>query len=150
MTETLLILHILGAATWLGAGIYNSFLGPRFVAAGGPAAGAWVRIVGEASTRFFMPAAILTLLTGIGLVATNDAWGWGDLFVTVGFVAVIAGAVIASVVLGPATKEAVAAMEAGDIPTAAAAGQRAAMWGRVITVLLLVALVFMVLKTGAA
>lgn len=149
MTETLLILHILGAALWLGASTYNWFLGPRFVADGGPAVGAWVRIVGEASTRFFMPAAILTLLTGIGLVATNEAWGWGDVFVTVGFVVVIAGALIASFILSPATKDALSAMESGDFPAAATAGRRSAMWGRVITALLVVALIFMVLKTGA-
>jgi len=75
MNETLLILHILSAAAWIGAGFYNAFL-------------------------------------------------------------------------GPSAKTSVAAIEAGDFAAAGAAGKKAAMWGRILAVLLVVALVVMVLKTG--
>ena len=149
MTETLLILHILSAATWIGAGFYNAFLGPRFAAEGGPAAVAWIKAVGDASLKFFMPAAIFTLLTGIGLVLSDDAFGWSDLFVNIGLAVVIVGALIASLALAPATKQALAAVESGDFPAAGAAGKRAAVWGRVISILLVGAVIVMVLKTGA-
>jgi hypothetical protein len=43
----------------------------------------------------------------------------------------------------------VAALESGDRATAAAEGKRAAIWGLVTSVMLIVAVVVMVLKTGA-
>jgi len=149
ITETLLVFHVLSAATWIGASFYNAFLGPRFAAAGGPAAVAWIKAVGEAALKFFMPAAVLTLLTGIGLVLSDDAFDWGDLFVSIGLAVVIVGALIASFALSPATRAALAAVESGDFAAAGAAGRRAANWGRAISLLLVVAVVVMVLKTGA-
>ena len=149
INETLLILHILAAAAWLGAGIYNGFLGPRFVALGGEGAGAFVRVVSKAMTGYFMPAGILTLLTGVGLVLVNDAFGWADLFVSIGLAVVIITTIIGSVVMGPTSRAAVSALDEGDVATAGAAGQKLRNWGLVITLLLIVATVFMVLKTGA-
>jgi len=147
--ETLLILHVLSAAAWIGAGFYNAFLGPRFVAAGGVAAATWVKVLNEATVKYYMPVGILTLLTGIGTLLTSEAYGWGDAFVSIGLAVVISGALIGAIVLGPATKQAIASIEAGDFPAAAAAGKKAANWGRILSALLVVAVVVMVLKTGA-
>ena len=143
-----MILHILAAAAWIGAGIYNGYIGPRFVALGGEGAGSFVRVVSGAMTAYFMPAGILTLLTGAGLVLVNDAFGWGDLFVTIGLAVVVVTTLIGALVMGPTAKAAVGALDAGDMPTAGAAGRKLGLWGRVITLLLVVAVVFMVLKTG--
>ena len=71
-----------------------------------------------------------------------------DLFVNIGLAVVIAGALIGALGLGPSAKAAVAAIEASDFPAAGAAGRKGAAWGRVIVVLLTVAVVVMVLKTG--
>ena len=38
MTETLLVIHVLAAAAWLGGGFLNGFVGPRMAKAGGEAA----------------------------------------------------------------------------------------------------------------
>ena len=89
-------------------------------------------------------------MIGAGLVLVNDAWGWGDLFVTIGFAVVIITTIIGSVVMGPTSKAAVSALDEGDVAAAGAAGQKLRNWGVVITLLLVVAVVFMVLKTGAA
>lgn len=148
MNETLLILHVLSAAAWIGAGFYNAFLGPRIGGAGGDASLAWANALGDAAVKYFMPVGILTLLTGVSLVLVNDAYGWGDLFVNIGLAVVIAGALIGALGLGPSAKAAVAAIEASDFPAAGAAGRKGAAWGRVIVVLLTVAVVVMVLKTG--
>ena len=148
MNETLLILHVLSAASWIGAGFYNAFLGPRIAGAGGDASLAWARAFGDATVKYFMPVGILTLLTGAGLVLVNDAYGWGDLFVNIGLAVVIAGSLIGAFVLGPSAKASVTAIEAGDFAAAGAAGKKAAIWGRILAGLLVVALVVMVLKTG--
>ncbi len=59
MSDTPLIVHILSAATWIGGSFLLGFAGPRMGKAGGPAAGAWIGVVLEAVTKFFIPAAVL-------------------------------------------------------------------------------------------
>ncbi len=81
MRNVLLILHILGAAAWIGGGLYGWFSYSRLAKAG---AGSGLRAVAGAADRYFGPAAVLTLLSGIALVWTQDAWGWSDTFVLVG------------------------------------------------------------------
>jgi hypothetical protein len=147
VTETLLILHILLAAAWLGAGFYSGFLGPRFIAAGGESAGTWIKSVAAAGTRYFMPIGILTLLTGVGLVLSNDAHEWSDLFVTIGLSAIVITTLMGAIINGPQGKVATKAVDAGDFATAGAAGRKLVMSGRFITVILVVTVVFMVLKT---
>jgi uncharacterized membrane protein len=149
VNEFLLILHVLAVAAWIGAGIYNVFLGPRFAAAGGEAAKAWTATLSAAMTKYFMPAGIATLVTGVLIVLVNDAYGWSDAFVSIGIATIVITTLIGQFVLGPAVKTALIAIAAGDFPAAAAAGRKGAQWGRIITVLLIVTVVFMVLKTGA-
>lgn len=150
MTETLLVLHIIFAAGWLGAGFYTAFLGPRFVAAGGESAGTWIKALEAAGTRYFMPAGILTLLTGVGLVLSNEAYSWGDLFVTIGLSVIVITTLMGSLINAKQGKLAVEAVDAGDFAGAGAAGKKLAMSGRIITVLLIITYVVMILKTGAA
>jgi len=147
LTDALLILHVLLAAAWLGAGFYSGFLGPRFVAAGGESAGTWIKSVAAAGTRYFMPIGILTLLTGVGLVLSNDAYDWSDLFVTIGLGAIVITTLMGAVINGPQGKTATAAVDASDFAAAGAAGKKLAMSGRIITLILVITVVFMVLKT---
>ena len=146
MTETLLVIHVLLAAAWLGAGFYSGFLGPRFVAAGGEAAGTWIKSVAAAGTRYFMPIGILTLLTGIGLVLSNDAYDWGDVFVIIGLSAIVITTLMGAVINGPQGKTATEAVDANEFATAGSAGRKLAMSGRIITAILVITVVFMVLK----
>lgn len=81
MRNVLLILHILGAAGWIGAGLYGWFSYTKLARAG---AGGGLRAVTEAADKFFGPVAALTLLSGIALVWTQDAWAWNDTFVLIG------------------------------------------------------------------
>ena len=57
MKETLLIIHILAGAAWIGAGFMNGFANPRMVKAGaGADAGlGWARTVSESIYKFFVP-----------------------------------------------------------------------------------------------
>lgn len=84
MRNWLLVLHILGAAGWIGGGLYGWF-SYVVLARSGPEIrnGALVTLSGRAN-RFFGATVALTLLTGITLVITQAAWGWTDLFVWFG------------------------------------------------------------------
>ena len=101
------------------------------------------------STRYFNPAGLLTALSGIGLVVASDAYDWSDTFVSIGIAVVIAAGLIGALVHRPGGERIITALESGDRAAAARDGKKAAIWGAVTIVLLIVAVVVMVLKTGA-
>jgi len=147
MNDLLLIIHILAAAAWIGGGLLNGFVAPRIARSGIDGASlAWARVAAQAGTLFFNPAGILTALSGIGLVIVSDVYDWSDTFVSIGLAVVIAAALIAAFVHRPGGERIIAALESGDQVAAAADGKRAAIWGVVTIVLLIVAVVVMVLK----
>ena len=148
MNDFLLIVHVLAAATWIGAGVFSGFAGARMAREGAPAALGWARVSREAGLKVFNPAGLLTGLSGILLVVLSDVYEWGDTFVTVGLaVFVIAGA-IGGLVHRPDSDRMVTALESADYETATAIGKRAAIWGTVTIALLIVAVSVMVMKTG--
>ena len=110
---------------------------------------AWARVAAEAGAKYFNPAGILTALSGIGLVLTSDVYDWGDTFVSIGLGVVVVTALIGALVHRPGAEKMITALESGDRATAAAEGKRAGIWGAVTSALLIVALIVMVLKTGA-
>ncbi len=115
MHGILLWLHILAAATWIGAAVAVLFLAPRMAvsAASGQAfALQWV----EMGRKVFTPAAILALATGIGLVITDDL-SFSSAFVSIGFLAVIVGGVLGARVYAPMGRKIAAAHEAGSETT---------------------------------
>jgi hypothetical protein len=149
LSDFLLIVHVLAAATWIGAGVLSGFAGSRMAGEGGTAALGWARVSRDASLKVFIPAAILTALSGIFMVMLSDAYDWSDAFVTVGLIVVVIGGVIGGAVHRPTSEKMVAALEAGDYETAAGFGKRAAIWGAVTIALLIVAVSAMVMKLGA-
>ena len=149
MNEFLLIVHILAAATWIGAGVLTGFVGSRMAKEGGSAALGWARVSREAGLKVFNPAGGLTAVSGILLVVFGDVYDWSDTFVSIGLTVVVIAAIIGGVVHRPDDDRMVAALESADYGTAAAIGKRAAIWGAVTIALLIVTVSVMVLKTGA-
>ncbi len=149
MTDFLLIIHVLSAATWIGAGVLSGFAGSRMAGEGGPAALGWARVSRDASLKVFIPAAILTALSGIAMVSLSDAYDWGDAFVMIGLTVVVIGGVIGGAVHRPTAEKMVVALESGDYEAAARFGKRAAIAGAVTIALLIVAVTAMVMKLGA-
>jgi hypothetical protein len=149
LSEFLLIVHVLAAATWIGASVLTGFAGPRMAREGGPAALGWARVSREASLKVFNPAAGLTALSGILLVVLGDDYDWSDSFVTIGLTVVVITGIIGSVVHRPDAQKIIAALESSDYPTATEAGKRAAIWGALTIALLIVTVSVMVMKTGA-
>ena len=146
--ETLALwLHVVGAAAWLGGNLMMLLL-PGLMAQGGPPAMlALGRTSLVLSRLFFVPAALLTLLTGIWLVALLD-YSYGDLFVTVGFTAVIVIVFGSLAILLPNGRKMVAAMEAGDGPAAQALAPRQGYVSVINAIVLLVTFYAMVARWG--
>ena len=149
MSETLLVIHVLAAAAWLGGGFLNGFVGPRMAKAGGEAAIGWLRVLTDAAAKFFLPAAVVVLLSGILLVTVDDAYDWSAPFVGIGIAVAVIGIILAWFVLRPAAQRALAAASSGDFQTAASNGKRAGMVGQILGILLVLTEIAMVLRLGA-
>lgn len=144
--QVLLWLHILGAATWLGAAASVLFGGGAFASEGAPQQAAWYRFVERKSKLLISPAAILLLVTGVLLVTGNEAYGFGSTFVSIGFLAIIVGSGLGMGFYGPKSREAAAALDNGDGPTAAPIIARIRNFGAAEMGLLIVTVAAMVWK----
>lgn len=149
MTETLVVIHVLSAVAWLGGGLFNGFIGPRMAKAGGETAINWIRTAIEAASKYFIPAGVITLLSGIGVVLSDEAYDFGVAFVSVGLGVSVIALVLAFAVLRPSAIKALAAAEAGDFPSVGVHAKRAAMTGQIVGILLILTEIAMVLRLGA-
>jgi uncharacterized membrane protein len=95
-------LHVLAAMVWLGGAVAIQVFGILTKRAADPAKTAFfARNVSLTVQRVFLPAALLVLGAGIGLVE-NGGWDWSEPFVTWGLVLWAAVAVVAFGFLGRA------------------------------------------------
>ena len=148
MDRTLLTVHILSAAVWIGTGVFFMYAGPRFRQVGGPAVVGWIEVALTAIPRLISPAAILTVLTGAALVAVEEAWDWADAFVWIGLAVFAVVLTIGIAWNAPNMRRALAGLESKDMPTVAASMSRVARGGLVIVVLLVFAEFAMVFRLG--
>lgn len=149
MRDGLLIVHILGAATWFGANMVQMFVTPRVGKAGDTAAAQWHRTVVAMGKMLYPVAAVAVLLTGFGLVGTsNGVFSFSDTFVIIGIVMVVIGAVFGIAFFGPQGEKAAAAYTAGDGAGASAIVRKIAGVGALDTALLVVTVSAMVMKWG--
>lgn len=144
--EILLVLHIAGAGTWLGANVVQAVVPPVAARSGVTVLAGWYRISSVMARRLYMPAAILILITGVLLVLENDAYGFGTVFVTIGFGMIIVGAALGILVFGPGGDVAAEAVESGDQSAIRTAVARITRWGLIDTLLLLFTITAMVLR----
>ena len=149
LRDILLVLHIAGAGTWLGANIIQAIAPSMAAKHGAQAAAGWYRVAGSLSTRLYMPASIVILATGIWMVLISDAYSFGSLFVTIGFGMVVIGGLLGKFVFEPGSEEAAQAVESGDKGRIRSAAGRIAAFGTVDTLLLLFTITAMVLRLGA-
>jgi hypothetical protein len=145
MRDGLLFLHILGAAGWIGGGLHGWYTHTK-IARNGSTTGRALEILTAAAGRYFGPVAALTLLSGIALVWTEDAWTWTDTFVLIGLgVFVFSG--IFQPLASKTEKRLLAAVEDGsDVGPALRASHRVYA---IDLAVVLVALWAMVAKLGA-
>ena len=149
MNETILVIHILSAAVWIGTAVFFGYAGPRFRTIGGPAVKGWIEVALGSIPRVIVPAAVLTALSGVTLVLIEEAWDWDDAFVWIGLGVSV---VVLSIGLGwnaPNMRRALTALEAQDFPTVAASMRKVAGAGILILVLLVFAEFVMVFRLGS-
>ncbi len=148
--EIMLVLHIAGVGAWLGANVVQAMVPTMAAKQGGETAAGWYRIAGRLSTRLYMPAAILILITGVILVLqSGEAYSFGSVFVTMGFVMIVIGALLGKFVFEPGSERAAVAIESGDQGAIKTAVARLATFGTVDTLLLLFTITAMVIRLGA-
>jgi hypothetical protein len=146
--DVLLFIHILAAATWLGANVTQVVVNPIMQKTGGATAAAWLRQTVRMGVVLYTPAAVVALITGFWLVLRDPAFEFEQFFVALGIVTVIVGGVLGARVFGPLGRRAADLHESGDDQGAAAVQSKLAMWGYVDTALVAVTIYAMVSKLG--
>jgi len=150
MSEVLLTLHIVAAGTWIGANVVQFMSTNRIAAEGGAAAASWFETVAWWGRVLYSPAAVVLLATGIALVLDSSFYEFSDAFVSIGFLAIVAGAVIGITKIAKESERAGAAFAAGDDAGGLAVFKQKIMpWTVLDTLILLVTVFAMVGKWGA-
>lgn len=146
MRDILLLVHILAAMTWIGAGVYGLVIVRRVQRTmGTESADALLVKMESVENLVFPPAAIITLLSGIGLVLNGSA-GWGDMFVYLGMAGILISIFMGAAVGGRLNKELGAAREAGDTVKTAGLINRFVNTGYLEMIVLLAVVALMVYK----
>jgi uncharacterized membrane protein len=85
--EFLLFVHIAMAVIWIGGATMIQFFALRIMKATDPMRMAefghdieWI------STRFFIPASLLAVVSGVWMVIDSDFWGFGDDWIVIGLI----------------------------------------------------------------
>jgi uncharacterized membrane protein len=125
--ELFKLLHVLGAIAWLGGGLGLLLLNRQLVRAGDLAG---VATIGQQSqalgTLLFMPASLVTIASGVAMVATSSAVGFGDLWILIGFGGILASGIAQMAVAAPADRRFAALLDehGADHPDVASAARR--------------------------
>jgi len=149
MEKTLLAIHIMAAGTWFGANVVKFIVTPQAQKAGGAVAAGWHRTVVGLMRTLYMPAAIIALVTGFGLLnAGTNTFSMGDPFVSIGFMTVIIGSALGMAFFAPNGRKAADAREAGDTTLAASIERKLLLAGVLDMTLVLVTIAAMVGNWG--
>lgn len=150
MYTTLNVIHVLAAAVWFGAAVaLNIMLGRLSAAGDNIGKGVVARQATWFSKGVFDPAAIITLLAGIGMVlASNGDLSFGDTFITIGFTGIILTLGIGHGMITPTVKKLQATMEneGPDSPNIEPLEKRVAMLSAIDILILVVVIWAMVAK----
>jgi sugar phosphate permease len=146
--DILLVIHIAAAGAWFGANVLQAIV-PGLLGAVTPAAASWFRTTEKLSRRFYIPVGVTVLVTGILLVVNSEAYGFDSVFVSIGFVAVIIGAVLGSTVFGPKSLAIADAIDVGDTDNANKLRGTVGSFGILDTMVVLFTIYAMVAKLGA-
>ena len=144
MRTTLLVLHIVGVALWLGANGVLAFAGPRASNAPAEARAWWADTQGAMAKVLYNIAGILILVTGVFLVLEDGGPEFSDTFVSIGFGAIIVGAALGMLVFGPGTRQLGAAIRAGDAEAERSTTTRLTLFGVLDTAVVVFTIVAMV------
>ena len=146
MRNLLLLVHVLGAMIWIGAGVWGLVAVRRVQRVQGTEhADDLLQKMELVENRVFPPAAILVLLSGIGLVLNGSA-GWGDMFVYLGMAGVIVSMAMGGALGGRLNRELSSARAAEDTVKTAGLVNRWLNLGRIELLILVLVVALMVYK----
>jgi hypothetical protein len=106
-----------------------------------------LQTLSKRADRYFGPVAGLTLITGIALVWTQDAWTWTDTFVLIGIGVFVFSAAFQPLVSSKTEQRLLASVESGSGVDGALRGAQRVF--AIDTAVVLVALWAMIAKLGA-
>lgn len=146
--EALLFVHIVAAVVWVGGGAATQLYAIRAISSSDPR-----RIAGFAKDvewvgmRVFMPASLVVLGAGFGLVAKGD-WSLGSFWVAFGLGVMAASALTGMLFLGPESGRIGKLIDAhgADDPAVLARIRRIFVVSRIELVLLVAVVIDMVIK----
>ena len=144
LDDWLLLIHIVAAGTWLGAGIVLFLLG-RYARHTGSES-KMIRVYEWMGPRIGGPIAVLIPVTGVWMVLRNDSWGLTDLWVISGLVLFVAMLALAFGGHTPNYKRVGLATEKGDIARVVRLARRGFVMAGVEVAVLLVVFAVMVFK----
>lgn len=147
--EFWLFLHVTAAIAWVGGAGAVQVFGVLTKRAADPAKTAFfARNVSWTVLRVFLPAALVVIVSGIGLVETGN-WDWGEPFVVFGLVFWALVSLVAFGFLARAMSDAGARLEAEGPSPALALRLRNLVWlSRALLVVLLAIVFMMTVKLG--
>ena len=147
--EALLTVHIIAAVIWVGGAFAVNILVARMQKAGDHARLLDLTKDFEAlGMKVFMPASIVVLLAGIGLVLEVDGFDFTDFWVAFGLAGIAFSIVVGAGYLSPESGRlnALAASKGPDDPEVQARMKKIAMVSRVELVVLLLVVADMAIK----
>ena len=147
LRDVLVFLHVLGAAGWIGGGLFGVFAMTRLAQSGGAGVGQALENLFEKAGVYFTIMFLLVVGAGVTLVLTEDQWTWGDTFVWFGIGGIILSGVVQGLFASKKDQALVEAVKADspDRPAIFASWRRTA-W--IDTAILVVVLWAMVTKLG--
>lgn len=147
MYAFLKFIHIAAVATWFGANMVQAFVSRSAVTSSREVRLWWSDNLLAMARILYNVAGIVVLFTGIGLVIDTDI-SMGSTFVSIGFLAVVVGAVLGMAVFAPGLRKYSAAVKEGNESEAKAIWDRLGMFGILDSAILLLAIFAMVDKWG--
>lgn len=147
--ELWLFLHVSGAIVWVGGAVVIQVLGILTKRAADPAKTAFFAAnVAFTVLRVFLPAALVIIVSGVGLTETAH-WDWGEPFIVTGLLLWTVVSLAAFGYLGRAIGSAGAQLAADGPSPALALRLRNLVWlSRVLLGLLVVIVFAMTVKPG--
>jgi uncharacterized membrane protein len=120
--EFLLFVHVAAAIVWLGGALFVQFHGIVVMRTNdGRRMAEFAKDIGSLTERMFVPASLLVILAGVGLMIEGN-WDWGQLWVVFALVTFAASFLVGIAVLSPTSKRIGTTIEAEgpDSPNAKA------------------------------
>jgi uncharacterized membrane protein len=146
--EFLLFVHILAAATWFGSGLLLQIQASRAESVSDD--DGLRRVIEDAvwlATRLFIPASLVVLVAGFGLVSEGD-WSLGNLWLVLGLLGYAATFLTGIAVIKPRSERiaAIIGRDGGMSPVAAYESRKLLALARIDYVVLLLVIADMAIK----